>query len=535
MLLSSVLDGGDDPPSEGDSQGRSSGVLLATLRPTGRVTHCDEAWSRVFGSGRDPWTHLSPEDRRTAVLRVAEAAAGTATNQLFLVPIPDAEEPAPVLLQFFPVHRPGGGRRDLSSSVCAITVTAEVLSLDEDAIDAHLQRDRMEALGRWTMGITHDFNNLLSSILGHTELVRATYRSSVPALALSDYLRTIEQAALDGAGLIQKIQRYIRREADVQHEPLDLVGLLDFCLLLTRPYWYNEPRRKGISIDARMTSPSGGAPPVMGTAYELREMFVNLILNAVGAMSEGGRLLVDVTCEEDTGVRVCVSDTGVGMPPAVLARIFEPLYTTKGDRGSGMGLAVTESIIRKHGGSITVESEPGKGTTFTITLPVAEVQGDGDGALGAAPEVDAGSVDRPLRIIVVDDEPAVRTVLAKLLATRGYTVEVADSAAAALAVLEEAGGGYDILFTDRCMPEMDGRQLAESVRRRYPRIPIVLVSGDTLPGEPDEAVDVVIGKPFRLGDLDAVVKQLVPAPPDEAEQAKQARMAVKSSPRRGSA
>ena len=526
----------------------ATGLFVATLSSDGKAAYRDDVWGHVFGEEDDVWARLARQDRHTAALRVAEAASGRVTNQLFLVGAPGTDQsaprvgappstdggeighgdPLPVFLQFFPVYPPRKRRRGRTAS--AITVTGEVLALDDETVSAHLQRDRMEALGRMTMGITHDFNNLLSSIIGHTELVHETYTGSVPATILSEYLRAISQAALDGAALIQKIQRYIRREAEVRHEPLDLVSLIEGCLLLTRPYWYNEPRRRGISIDARITAPEGGVPLVMGTAHELREVVVNLILNAVGAMPEGGDLHLDVRCAEEQGAAVVVAritDTGTGMPERVLARIFEPLFTTKGDRGSGMGLAVAQGVIRKHSGSISAESEPGEGTTFTITLPAVDAYGGGEvhcgkpydlsHEIGQAPAEDPMSgrgqaaEAHPVRVLIVDDEAAVRSVLARLLRTRGYTVEVADSAAAALALLTEMSPP-DVLFTDQCMPEMDGRALARAVRARHEGLPIVLLSGDTDLGIEGEAIDVVLGKPFQLADLDAVIRQLTQKP-----------------------
>lgn len=484
-----------------------SELLVATLSTDGEAAFRDAAWRRIFGGEADPWARLTEEDRGLAIRRAEEAAAGSATNQFFNVHAPDRDEPLPVFLNFLPVLLPALSRQGRTGgeeghTVQAITVTGEVLALGEATTRAQMQRDRMETLGRMTMGIAHDFNNLLSSILGHTELIKSTYSGDVPALILSEYLRTIERAALDGAALVQKIQRYIRQEEQVRFEPLDLVGLIDDCLLLTKPYWYNEPRRRGISIDAKLVA-QNSVPAVMGTAHELREVFVNLILNAVQAMPGGGLIRFDVDVEEERGVVVSVVDTGKGMPESVRRRIFEPLYTTRGEQGTGMGLAVSYSIIQKHNGSIVVDSEPGQGTRFTITIPPAKAETKEVAAEGTEEQRRAASV------LVVDDEPRVRSVLAKLLSTRGHRVQQAASGAAALTLLDEAPGRYDVVFTDHGMPEMNGRQLAHTLRGRFPHLPIVLLTGDTEVGKPDEEVNVVLSKPFKLSDLDAVIQQLV--------------------------
>ena len=478
-----------------------SELLVATFATTGEAVFRDPAWRRVFGDGANPWERLGEEDRELVARRVREAAAGLlVTRQYVPVCVPGRpDEPLPVVLNFLPVHKAGSNGRVAQ----AVTVTGEVLALSEGTTRARAQtqRDRMEMLGRMTMGMAHDFNNLLSSILGHTELVKNTYQGDVPALILSEYLRTIERAALDGASLVHKIQQYIRQEEQVRFEPLHLPGLVDDCLLLTRPYWYNEPRREGIAIKAKLKA--ADVPAVMGDASELREVFVNLILNAVQAMPEGGTITFDVRFDEEHGVVVTMTDTGTGMPEAVRARIFEPLFTTKGEGGTGMGLAVSYGVIQKHNGTIAVASEPGRGTRFTITIPPADVDDEEDRAEGVEEDGQAA------RVLVVDDEPMVRSILAKLLSTKGHDVEQVGSGAEALALLDAAPDRCDIVFTDHGMPEMNGRQLARALRRRFPRLPIILLTGDTEVGEPDSEVNMVMSKPFKVNDLDAAIQQLL--------------------------
>ena len=481
-----------------------SELLTATFSPTGEAIFRDPSWRRTFGSSTNAWERLDEQDQHLAVRRVQEAAAGSmVTNQFFPVTAPDRDEPLPVFLNFIPVHVPEGSERTIE----AVTVTGELLTMSETAMRTQTQRDRMEALGRMTMGIAHDFNNLLSSILGHTDLIKNTYQGDVPAIILNEYLRTIERAALDGASLVQKIQQYIRREEQVRFEPLDLPGLIEDCLQLTKPYWYNEPRLKGIAIHAKLET-RGEVPTVMGAAAELREVFVNLILNAVQAMPEGGKLTFGVHSEDERGVVVEVADTGTGMPEFVRKRIFEPLFTTKGEHGTGMGLAVSFGVIQKHNGSITVASESGKGTQFTITLPPAAVEVKED---AAKPTEEGGKTGR---LLVVDDEAALRSILVKLLSMKKHEVQPAGSGAEALALLDAQDEvPYDVVITDHGMPEMNGRQLARVLRRRFPKLPIVLLTGDTEVGEADTDVNVVMSKPFRINDLDAVIQRFLRRPP----------------------
>lgn len=467
-------------------------LLVATFSPDGQAVFQNDAWHDTFGAG-EAWARLTHEDRTRAAQYVQEAASGLlVTSQIFQVDVPGYDEPLPVLLNFVPIHLPGDGKQRAAK---AVAITGEVLTQPSTWTQSQTQRNRLETLGRMTMGIAHDFNNLLSGILGYTELLKS-YADTDASLA--EPLRTIEQAALDGAALIRKIQQYIRQEKQTHFEALDLPVLLQDCIALTRPYWYNEPRRQGIAIDT--VQDFEPVPPVMGSPTELREVFINLILNAVQAMPKGGTITFRTRRQPD-GVLVQVQDTGIGMSENVRKRIFEPLFSTKGERGNGMGLAVSYGIIQEHEGTITVHSTPGVGTRFDLTLPPAET----------AVPAEAPSVGRPAgtqaRILVVDDEKMVRGILGKLLTLKGHQVVQAASGAEGLAILENET--FDLVFTDHGMPEMNGRQFARAVRQRYPDLPIVLLTGDTEVGEAGDDVNEVIPKPFKIDELEATIQKLL--------------------------
>ena len=185
----------------------------------------------------------------------------------------------------------------------------------------------MEMLGRMSMGIAHDFNNLLTAVLGHAELLRSDLLKLGAERDVHDHLRSLEQAAGDGAALVRKIQQYIRNEKEERAEPVALHAIAEEVLTLTRPYWYNEPRRRGIAIQVESTLRP--VPAILGTPTELREVLVNLVLNAVQAMPAGGTLTL-ATSRRDRACVVEVGDTGVGMTASVRRRAFEPLFTTKG-------------------------------------------------------------------------------------------------------------------------------------------------------------------------------------------------------------
>ena len=471
-------------------------LLMATLTPDGTPTFQNEAWIRVLGDSTDVWSDLSDEDVARTRKYTSDAASGLlVTNEFFLLS-PSDDDPLPLLLSFLPVHVSTDG----TAQVKAVVVSGEVLREPDTWMQNQTQRNRVETLGRMTMGIAHDFNNLLSGILGYTELLKQSSDEGEPIATQREYLRTIERAALDGASLIRKIQQYIRNEQQTQFEPLDVETLIRECISLSRPYWYNEPRRRGISIDIDLDVQS--VPPILGSGTELREVFLNLILNAVQAMPKGGKLRIASTTNNNGMIRIAVEDSGDGMPEHIRRRIFEPLFTTKGERGTGMGLSVSYGIIREHEGRIEVESSPGEGTRFIISLPASSERT----AVKTRKEPEASV--QPARVLVVDDEPMVRSLLVKLLGRRGHEVVDASSGPAALELMT-GGARFDIIFTDHGMPDMNGRQFAAAVRSLPYTGPIVLLTGDTEVGDSDDVIDLVLGKPFKLQQLDRAIRDLV--------------------------
>lgn len=493
---------GTDPPAPPDMLPLlAPELLVATVSAQGERYHANAAWDLVFGEG-PVWARLSAEDRRFAAEYVSEAAAGSlVTNQVFLVARDGDRPPAPVLLHFLPVRLP-----DAPVGRLPVVVTGELLQEPTSWTHDQTKRRRMEMLGQMAMGIAHDFNNLLTSVLGHVELLREELRGADAA----DLLRPIERAALDGAALVRKIQRYIRHEKAERFETVDLAGIVEEVASLTKPYWFNEPRRLGIAIDLRLEIED--VPLIRGVEAELREVFVNLILNAVQAMPEGGRLTLRVFGDE-RAVYAEVEDTGIGMPESVRRRIFEPLFTTKGEAGSGMGLTVSYGIVEEHDGQITVRSQPGLGTCFTLRFPPASAPTeptppDTTSLPGASPP-DRREVPAPgARILVVDDEPMVRSVTARLLRLRGHAVTEAEGGAEALRHVAEAETPFDLVVTDLGMPEMSGRELAYHLRRHHPNLPIILLTGHTDAEDLSDGVDAVVKKPFRIETLEAAIRRV---------------------------
>lgn len=485
----------------------ASELLTALVGPDGGRLDANEPWRETLGED-GLWDRLPPDDARFASDYVREAAVGRpTTHQVFLVdPVTPGEVATPVLLHFQPVRLP-----ELHAGQYPVALTGEVLREPESWAAEQTRRRRMEMLGQMSMGVAHDFNNLLTTVLGHSELLRADLPGNAQAAA---HLDTLDRAARDGAALVRKIQGYIRNEKHERAEPVELHALVEEVLALTRPYWHNEPRRRGISIvvDAALTP----LEPIAGTPTELREVLVNLVLNAVQAMPAGGTLGL-ATRRTATGAIVEVRDSGVGMTESVRRRIFEPLYTTKGASGTGMGLTVTQGIMQEHNGRIEVDSAPGQGTTFRLVFPfeagapapIAPRRAPAPAAAEARPVPEAGT---GARILVVDDEVMVRTVTSKLLRVRGYDVVEADGGGAALTCLDEAaasrpaGAPVDLVLTDLSMPGMSGRELAAEVRQRYPALPVLLLTGDTDAEAESGDVAAVVKKPFQLDALDATIR-----------------------------
>lgn len=468
-------------------------LFIATLSPEGVCYEANPAWEEFFGQVATPWQRLSQEDQlRFRALLTQVAQGQRILHEVLMLQLPDRDEPIPALFNLIPVRLPIHG-----ATPVALVVTVELLVEPSSLTYSQNQRHRLETLGRMTLGIAHDFNNLLMTFLGHLDLLRRSLAAASITDEATYHLEAMERAARDGAALMRKLQEYVRQEKPTTLEAIELPPLLEECLMLTRPYWYNEPRRQG--IDIQLESCLEPVPPIRGIASELRQVFTNLILNAVQAMPQGGTLRIETAWDKERGVIIRVSDTGIGMPESVRRRIFEPLFTTKPE-GTGMGLAIVAGIVREHEGHIEVTSAPGVGTTFTLCFPPAQLSQQ-----TLATTVEAGAV-QPVRVLLVDDEPGVRNVLMRLLTLHGHTVVQATSGTEALQHLQHES--FDIVFTDQGMPETSGIELARQIRTQYPELPIVLITGDTEVHAERGLLDAILQKPFQFEALERLIRQL---------------------------
>jgi CheY-like chemotaxis protein len=234
-----------------------------------------------------------------------------------------------------------------------------------------------------------------------------------------------------------------------------------------------------------------------------------VIFNAIDAMPSGGEIRMG-SQETHGHVVLTIADNGIGMTPEVKSRLFDPFFTTKGKGGTGMGMAVSFGIIRRHNGSIEVESEPGRGTTFRISLPVAS-EAHSSVEAGSA-RLEAAIGEGKLRVLVVDDETAVREVLREALEAEGCDVLIAESGEMALNIYDARDGKIDVVFTDIGMPEMSGWELASEIRRRSKTIPLAIVSGwaDAISCDARQAIkaDWVVSKPFDIATIAGIANEV---------------------------
>jgi nitrogen-specific signal transduction histidine kinase len=384
--------------------------------------------------------------------------------------------------------------------------TIGVLSITRDVTEQRQEReraaqaDKLRALGQLASGVAHDFNNALAAILGRAQLLRRSTRDDEFGRSL-DIILT---AAEDAASTVRRIRSFAHQLPGDELANVDARALLRDAVEFTRTRWVNDARARGLRYD--VTVEETFALHTLGNASELREVFVNLIVNAIDAMPAGGRLSIECVLRGDR-LQLRFADTGAGMSEEVRARIFEPFFTTKGAQGTGLGLFVSYGIIERHKGRISVVSERGRGTTFTIELPYVEPEIQTHASVEVVEAEFSNS--RALSVLIVDDEETVRGTLADMVVSLGHKVEVAESGRAAMVKMDE--GHFDLVFTDLSMPEMDGWEVAREVRRRWPDVRIAVVTGygkDAARNVTDMPADIVIGKPFGFAQIEEVLAQL---------------------------
>ena len=408
--------------------------------------------------------------------------------------------------------------RQLTEHVALAAHQAQLYGALQQAYDdlrqtqqAIMQQERLRALGQMASGIAHDINNAISPVALYTESL-LEHEPDLSPRARS-YLEIIQRAIDDVAQTVARMREFYRqREPQIALSTVHLNLLVQQVIDLTRARWSDMPQQRGIVVRLQ-TELAPHLPMIMGSESEIREALINLVFNAVDAMPAGGTLTLRTKTitgprehEQTSGpqlVRIEVSDTGAGMDEDTRSRCLEPFFTTKGERGTGLGLAMVYGVVQRHGADIEIESALGIGTTVSLSfaVPAAVIA-------GATQPIDTGMVPSRLRLLVVDDDPLLLKSLRDTLEADGHVVFAANGGQAGIDAFHAAQGRgerFAAVITDLGMPHIDGRKVAESIRTASPSTPIFMLTGWgqrlIANGDTPLHVDRVLNKPPKLREL----------------------------------
>jgi PAS domain S-box-containing protein len=389
-----------------------------------------------------------------------------------------------------------------------------------------LQHERLRALGQMASGIAHDINNALSPAALYVEsLIEREASLSTDARG---NLEIVQRAIEDVAQTVARMREFSRpRDREHVLAPVDLNQTLRQVLELTRARWHDIPEERGIVVRIE-TDLAADLPTIMGAESEIRDAFTNVVLNAVDAMPEGGAITLrsrvthgDVDprtgASSPSRVEIDISDTGVGMSETTRLRCLEPFFTTKGERGTGLGLAMVYGMAQRHGAELEIQSEIGSGTTMRFTFVAATATPD-----RIEPRVPPRPA-KPLRILIVDDDPLLLESLKDMFEQDGHTVATADGGQAGIdsfVAAHQRGERFSVVITDLGMPHIDGRTVAAAIKSRAEETPVILLTGwgHRLIADHDipEHVDRVLAKPPKLAKLRAALAEMTEVHPQSS-------------------
>lgn len=373
-----------------------------------------------------------------------------------------------------------------------------------------MQQERLRALGQMASGIAHDINNAISPVALYTESM-IEHEKHLSATG-RDHLITIQRAIDDVARTVSRMREFYRpREAHSELVRVSLNDLVVQTIDLTRARWSDMPQSRGIDIRMQKIL-SADLPVVLGSESEIRDALTNLIFNAIDAMLEGGTLTVRTAPIGALAACVEVSDTGCGMDDQTRRRCLEPFFTTKGERGTGLGLAMVYGMVQRHSAQLQIDSEVGKGTTVRVVFPAAKAPV----TAAVMPAAVAPRALRALRILVIDDDPLLLESLRDAFESDGHQVTTADGGQVGIdrfrAALDSSEP-FEVVVTDLGMPQIDGRKVAAAVRAASAAVPIILLTGwgQRLLAENDVPPEVnkVLSKPPRLLDLRTALAEVI--------------------------
>jgi signal transduction histidine kinase/ActR/RegA family two-component response regulator len=401
--------------------------------------------------------------------------------------------------------------RQLSEHVALASHQAQLHSALQSAYDdlrqtqdAVMQQERLKALGQMASGIAHDINNALSPIALYTE----SLLGGEPGLSKAGRgkLEVVQRAIDDAARTIARMSDfYKKRDKELPLVSVDANILVAQVLDLTQARWRDMAQSRGHTIAVK-TDLMAKPPAILGAESELREALTNLVFNAVDALPQGGTITLRTKQAKSGAVQIEIQDDGVGMDEATRQRCLEPFFTTKGERGTGLGLAMVYGALQRHGGDIEIESALGQGTLMRLSFAPAA---------GASPRRGAEQEARPrrrLRLLIVDDDPILLRSLRDVLEQDGQFVTAAGDGASGIEAFEAAlaeSKGFDAVITDLGMPGIDGRRVASAIKQVAPAIPVILLTGwgERLRAEEESIpnVDQILSKPPKLSDVRAAL------------------------------
>jgi len=361
-----------------------------------------------------------------------------------------------------------------------------------------IESEKLRALGEMAGGVAHDFNNLLAIILGNAQLLERGLKRYKEE-EIKDRLQTIARTAYEGGETVRRLQHFTGREVSSRDfTKIDLNEIVRSAISSTSPRWKDEAEAKGVTIEIKERL--GKLPPLLGSRSELMEVLTNLMFNSVESMREGGEITIRTEARQNE-ILLYFTDTGKGVPHRIKGKIFDPFFTTKGPKASGLGLSICYGIVKRHKGKIKVESIEGKGTIFTISIPIPLEVPQDEEKLKEVQKISSR------KILIIDDEEGVRDVLGGIFQHEDHRVTLAETGKEGLEEFKQ--GDFNLVLTDLGMPEMSGWEVAKEIKKIDPDMPVGLITGWAVPTPKEkmkeEGVDFILSKPF---DLTKVVREV---------------------------
>ena len=359
-----------------------------------------------------------------------------------------------------------------------------------------IQSEKLKSLGTITAGISHEFNNILNIISGNVQLLQMDYKDHSN---LMDSLSIIKKAIDNGASITDRMREFTHGDVDtMDFVSADINKLLTQSVEFIMPRWRNMAQAGGINYNMDMEGTKKEVPSILCNPLEIKDVFINIISNALDAMPDGGRISFRTWSKGDT-VFVSITDTGRGMSEDLKKNVFDPFFTTKRPEGTGLGMSTSYSKVARHGGKIEVDSEEGKGSTFTLQFPTTIETASPI----TTPKPELETKDKKLSILVVDDEEDICNMLDEFLTRSGHKVKAAYSGAGAIALVKRER--FDLVLCDLAMPDVFGYDVIKFINKleKRPKIGIITGWGGTLKPMNDEEfkVDFIIRKSFELLEL----------------------------------